>query len=77
MTLRMTVWNVEHGSAIHLATPNGRNIVIDLGRTTHVSPLVALKFPGRVPTIDYLVVTHPHLDHIKDILSVDDFNIMW
>ena len=75
MTLRMTVFNVEHGSAIYIATPNHRNIVIDLGGTSDFSPLLSLSSYLNVRRIDRLIVTHPHLDHIEDILNTDRFEI--
>ena len=74
MTLQMTVWNVEHGSAIHIATPNGRNVVIDLGGTSDFSPLLMLKSLG-MSQIDCLIVTHPHLDHIEDIVNLNESSL--
>ena len=53
-------WNpIEH-------MPNGHVVVIDLGCSAEFSPLEWL---GR-PTIDSLVVTHPHGDHIDEILAL-------
>ena len=30
MTLQLLAWNVQHGSAIYIQTPNGKHIAIDL-----------------------------------------------
>lgn len=67
----MTVYNVELGLAVHIKAPNGKYIVIDLGtRTgagTYFSPL---RMRSR-DIIGYMIITHPHLDHIDDILFFD------
>jgi len=66
----MTVWNVQLGLAVHVKAPNGKYIVIDLGtgENGNESPLNRLKREN----IAYMVITHPHLDHIDDILHFDD-----
>ena len=66
----MTVWNVQLGLAVHVKAPNGKYIVIDLGTglNGNESPLRML----RGENIAYMVITHPHLDHIDDILHFDD-----
>lgn len=79
--LEFTFWDVQHGNATHIRTPNGRNVVIDLGDgegtllTTRFSPLKALADEG-VADIDKLVITHPHRDHLDDIDNIDDFNVL-
>ena len=30
MLLKFIVWNVQHGSAAYIQTPNGKHIVVDL-----------------------------------------------
>ena len=63
----MTVWNVELGLAVHIKTPNNKYIVVDLGSKQDFSPLKKLK--GCL--VGYMVITHPHLDHISDIKNID------
>ena len=64
----MTVWDVQLGLAIHIKAPNGKYIVIDLGTGTYnTSPLRKRMWDN----IAYMVITHPHLDHISDILNFD------
>ncbi len=65
---KMTVWDVNLGLAIHIQTPNFKNIVIDLGNGSYknISPIKKFLFN----TIHYMVVTHPHFDHISDILNL-------
>ncbi|MBR4644612.1 MAG: MBL fold metallo-hydrolase [Bacteroidaceae bacterium] len=62
----MKVWDVELGLAIHIAAPNGKYIVIDLGSKANVSPLRSLL----LKTVGYMVITHPHHDHFSDIQNI-------
>ena len=67
----MTVWDVQLGLSIHVKTPNDKYIVIDLGTGSYesgnTSPLKKLIHSN----IAYMILTHPHLDHIDDILNFD------
>ena len=64
----MTVWDVQLGLAIHVKAPNGKYIVIDLGTGAYnTSPLRKRMWDN----IAYMIITHPHLDHISDILNFD------
>ena len=67
--LEITVWNVNHGSATYIKTPNGRHIVVDLGAAELFSPLLALAGKG-VTMLDVVVLTHPHRDHLDDIFRL-------
>jgi beta-lactamase superfamily II metal-dependent hydrolase len=76
----MKVWDVEHGLAIYIKSPNDKNIVIDLGQgswnnDSEFSPLEHLYYNYNIRTIDYLIITHPHLDHIDDILNINLFDV--
>lgn len=68
-------WDVQHGNAVYINTPNNRHIVIDLGTGSYgdnnleFSPLLHLKNRWNVNQLDYVIITHPHLDHIDDILN--------
>lgn len=70
-------WDVQHGHACYINTPNNRHIVIDLGtgdysdNDSEFSPLLYLKSAMNVERLDYVIITHPHLDHIDDILNLD------
>ena len=68
----MTVWNVRLGLAIHVKAPNGKYIVIDLGTGTQESGNESPLRKRRYDAIAYMVITHPHLDHIDDILQFDE-----
>ncbi|WP_448103474.1 ComEC/Rec2 family competence protein [Pedobacter panaciterrae] len=75
--VKMRVWDVKHGSAIFIRTPNDKIFVIDLGRGDYSensddrSPLETIKHHYGIDTIHYLTITHPHKDHIDDILNLD------
>jgi beta-lactamase superfamily II metal-dependent hydrolase len=74
---RLIIWDVSHGLAVYLRTPNGRHVVIDLGTGSHrsdegFSPLTHLQERWGVDQIDLLIVTHPHIDHLDDILNLDE-----
>ncbi|GAB0481667.1 hypothetical protein KML24007_04130 [Alistipes indistinctus] len=74
------VWDVQHGLAIYIKSPNGRHIVIDLGtgdysgNNASFSPLRHLYANYGVRQIDTLIITHPHLDHIDDINLADSLS---
>lgn len=73
----MVFWDVQHGHATYIKTPNNKHIVIDLeigdysGKDSAFSPLKHLKYKYGVQQLDYVIITHPHLDHIDDILNFD------
>jgi len=65
--LEITVWNVNHGSASYIKTPNNRHIAVDLGDDgDQFSPLLTLSRRG-IKQLDAVVITHPHRDHMDDI----------
>jgi beta-lactamase superfamily II metal-dependent hydrolase len=66
--LEITIWDVNHGNAAYIKTPNSKHIVVDLGDTEKFSPLQALKGRG-VQQLDVAVITHPHRDHLDDIFN--------
>lgn len=65
--LEIVIWDVNHGNAIYVRTPNEKDILIDCGNndTTGFSPSEYIKNLDR--SIDYLIISHPHCDHISDI----------
>lgn len=67
----MIVYNVQLGLAVHIKAPNGKYIIIDLGTgaqgSGNESPLLKRLYDD----IGYMIITHPHLDHIDDILNFD------
>jgi competence protein ComEC len=80
MTLEMTFWDVQHGDAAYINTPDGTDIVHDLGTGSYedesedFSPLMYLKRRYGVNRLDKVIITHPHKDHIDDIINFDELN---
>jgi beta-lactamase superfamily II metal-dependent hydrolase len=80
LQVEIVFWDVQHGHATYIKTPNNKHIVIDLGigdysgKNTAFSPLRHLKENYGVQQLDYVIITHPHLDHIDDILNFDPLN---
>lgn len=78
--LEIVVWDVQHGNAIYMKTPNGKHFMFDIGTGSYeqgkeFSPLKQLKYKYRVNRLDYLVISHPHADHISDINNLFDLSL--
>jgi len=77
MSLIVKFYDVEHGSCTHIITPNEKHFLVDIGTKANKSICQHLKnnyfqYQGG---IDYLVITHPHLDHITDLENLYTYNI--
>ena len=74
-SLRVTFLDVGQGDAIHIQTPSGKHILVDVGRWSQgydsgsriISPY--LKYYG-VDRLDAIILSHPHADHIGGIVSI-------
>lgn len=81
ISLDIIFWDVKHGNAIFIKTPNGKNIIQDLGvgncsdNSSDFSPLKHIQRKYNLYKINLLIITHPHLDHIEDIGNVPLFRI--
>jgi beta-lactamase superfamily II metal-dependent hydrolase len=77
--LKCVFWDVQHGLAATIVTPNNRYIQIDLGSGSYgsndrvFSPLRQLKYGWGVSQLDAVIFTHPHTDHLDDI---DNFDLL-
>lgn len=58
--------DVGQTDSVLVQLPNGENMLIDAGNTKTTSYLESLA----VNTIDYMVMTHPHADHIGGMADV-------
>ena len=69
--LVFTLWDVGHGISIWINTPNGRNHWIDLGYEPEErfspSEHVHENYGVGEGEIDYLIISHPHKDHLEDL----------
>lgn len=67
--MMFTLWDVEHGLAIWIKTPNDHNHWIDAGHNnaTDFSPAQHVSEKYRAKSIDYLIISHPDKDHIEGL----------
>ncbi len=78
--VKFMFWDVQHGSAAYIQTPDGKHIVIDLGKGSYndsdedFSPLLHLKNNWNVEELDAVIITHPHRDHLDDIINFDELS---
>lgn len=83
--LQITFFNVGHGSCTHILTPNNQHFLVDVGSNEQESVVnfinnhYSLQKNGK--RIDYLIITHPHKDHIWDLPTLFNSSIkprvMW
>ncbi|MCP4897524.1 MAG: hypothetical protein GY906_11180 [bacterium] len=73
MSLGVLFHNVGHGQSIHIATPKKQTVVIDLGASDGNSPLTWLN--KKTSTIHFLILSHPHGDHLQEIDLLNSRNI--
>lgn len=62
--LRLSVLDVGQGDAIFIETPSGKQILMDAGPDFSVLPQLAERMPKTDRSIDLLILSHPHLDHL-------------
>lgn len=62
--------NVGQGDAILIQTPNGKVMLIDGGPRSAGEKVVSYLKKAGVSSIDILVATHPHEDHIGGLIDV-------
>ena len=62
--LHFSVLDVGQGDSLFLQTPSGRQIVMDAGPDLSALSQLGERMPKLDRTIDLLVLSHPHLDHL-------------
>lgn len=84
MDMRVWIFNVDRGLCVLVRTSSGHGVMIDCGCSSDWSPsrwIASQKGPVLTPwsssssTYDlaWLVVTHPHDDHVEDIANVKQY----
>lgn len=67
--LKFIIWDVGHGLCIWIQTPKGHHHWIDCGAATEndFSPAEHVNSKHGVKAIDYLIISHPDADHLRDL----------
>jgi competence protein ComEC len=68
--LHLVVCDVGQGDAIFIRTPNGSNILVDGGPDDSALNCLSNHMPFWDRTIELMVLTHPHTDHLTGLISV-------
>jgi len=79
--LEVNFFDVGQGDAIFIVTPQKHQILIDGGPDSVVLEKLAKEMPFWDRTIDLIILTHPHADHLKGLIDVLERyrveNILW
>jgi competence protein ComEC len=78
--LSVSVIDVGQGDSILVQFPDGKDMLVDAGDSSHGQTVVNYLHACKVPRIDILVATHPHEDHIggmADILTTFQIGKVW
>jgi len=62
--------DVGQGDSVLIQTPEGHNILIDGGPKSEVLKQLSSTLPFFNKEIDFLVLTHPHSDHLEGLVEV-------
>jgi competence protein ComEC len=62
--------DVGQGDASLIKTPNGQNILIDGGPGENILEPLSQVLPWHEQTIDLMILTHPHDDHVAGLIPV-------
>lgn len=68
--LKLTMFPVWHGDLIFIELPSGKNILLDTGRKKMFDKYVRNYLQINGLKVDYLILTHPHGDHIEGAAQV-------
>lgn len=68
--------DVGQGDAFLISNSDYGNILVDTGETDHADDLVSHLKNRNISKIDYIIISHPHADHIGGMCDVlDNFQV--
>jgi len=68
--LHVVICDVGQGDAIFIRTPRGSDILIDGGPDDSVLSCLGKHMPFWDRTIELMILTHPHADHLNGLITV-------
>ena len=68
--LRIYFFNIGQGDSIFIRTPSNENILIDGGPDNTLITKLGSTLPFYDQTIDLIILTHPHDDHLFGLINV-------
>jgi len=68
--LRIHFIDVEEGDSILIQTPNDKVVLVDTGNPITGHKVVEYLNQNDIDDLSYLILTHPHLDHIGGVFLV-------
>lgn len=68
--LEIVIIDVGQGDCALIVAPDGRTVLIDGGETGQVSKVFEALNARNISTIDVMISTHPHKDHIDGLIDV-------
>lgn len=75
-SLEVSIVDVGQGDAIFIKTPNGKTILVDTGSKDEKSKILNFINSKDIKSIDMLVGTHPHEDHIGNMATIiNDYSV--
>jgi competence protein ComEC len=79
--LEVTFFDIGQGESCFIETPQGHQILLDGGPNEAVLKKLGKKMSFYDRTIDLVILTHPHSDHLRGLISVLEGyqveNILW
>ncbi|MDD3728750.1 MAG: MBL fold metallo-hydrolase [Candidatus Pacebacteria bacterium] len=79
--LEVDFFDVGQGDATFIKTPLNHRILIDGGPDSFILEKLSENIPFYDRTIDLIILTHPHSDHLRGLISVfesyDVKNLIW
>lgn len=68
--LLLKFYDVGEGDAIFIRTEQGKKVLIDGGPDARVVNYLSKELPFYDRTLDLIIVTHPHADHLRGLVEV-------